>query len=226
MIIALKTQYIPTLPIEGIAKKAIEQRQTFIEKSMKLPAQDKGFKDFINTKWSKGMGCGEAPSMPVTASLKSWQSPAGIRAAFYVAWDPQSFFSLKRSIGKLNLVIPEWFFLDENADTIKTNIDKRAFDVIKESGVTVLPMLTNNINEKWRGDVVHRIINDPVKKERLISDLIRLLKQHNFQGINIDFEELVETKNEVLVTFQKELYQRLHAQNLIVTCKLLIIKAA
>ena len=217
LIIALKTEYIPTLPIEGVAKKAILQRQGFIEKSLKLPAKDKGFKDFINTKWSKGKGCGEAPFMPLSASLKSWQSPAGIRAAFYVAWDPQSFFSLKRSIGKLNLVIPEWFFLDENADTIKTNIDKRAFDVIKESGVTVLPMLTNNIQEKWRGDVVHRIINDPVKKERLISDLIRLLQQNHFQGINIDFEELVETKNEVLVTFQKELYQRLHAQNLIVT---------
>ncbi len=215
--IALKTQYIPTLPIEGIAKRAIQQRQKFIEKSLKLPAQDKGFKDFINTKWSKGKGCGEAPSMPVTASLKSWQSPAGIRAAFYVAWDPQSFFSLKRNISKLNLVIPEWFFLDENADTIKTSIDKRAFDVIKESGVSVVPMLTNNIHEKWRGDVVHRIINDPVKKERLISDLIRLLQQNHFQGINIDFEELIETKNEVLVTFQKELYQRLHAQNLIVT---------
>lgn len=217
LIIALKTQYLPTLPIEGIAKRAIQQRQKFIEKSLKLPAQDKGFKDFINTKWSKGKGCGQAPSMPLTASLKSWQSPAGIRAAFYVAWDPQSFFSLKRSISKLNLVIPEWFFLDENADTIKTSIDKRAFDVIKESGVSVVPMLTNNIHEKWRGDVVHRIINDPVKKERLISDLIRLLQQNHFQGINIDFEELVETKNEVLVTFQKELYQRLHAQNLIVT---------
>ncbi len=215
--IALKTEYVPKLPIEGIAKKAIQQRKNFIEKTSRLPLEDKGFKNFIYTKWARGKGCGEAKAIPVSASLKSWQSPAGIRAAFYVAWDPQSFFSLKKSISKLNLVIPEWFFLDENADTIKTNIDKRAFDIIKASGVKIIPMLTNNIHEKWRGDVVHRIINDPAKKERLINDLIRLLQQNNFQGINIDFEELVETKNEVLVNFQKEVYQRLHANNLLVT---------
>ena len=80
-----------------------------------------------------------------------------------------------------------------------------------------MPMLTNNIHEKWRGDVVHRIINDPVKRERLINDLIRLLKANNFQGINIDFEELIETRNEVLSAFQKELYTKLHAQGLLVT---------
>ncbi|MCY7420641.1 MAG: glycosyltransferase [Chitinophagaceae bacterium] len=215
--IAIKTEFVPNLPIEGVAKKAIQQRKNFIEKTSKLPAEYKGFKEFINTKWAKGKGCGEAMAIPVSASFKSWQSPAGIRAAFYVAWDPQSFFSLKRSINKLNLVIPEWFFLDENADTIKTNIDKRAFDVIKASGVKVIPMLTNNINEKWRGDVVHRIINDPAKQERLINDLVRLLQQNHFQGINIDFEELVETKNEVLADFQKEVYERLHANNLLVT---------
>ncbi|MCW3109684.1 MAG: glycosyltransferase, partial [Segetibacter sp.] len=53
--------------------------------------------------------------------------------------------------------------------------------------------------------------------ERLINDLIRLLTQNHFDGINIDFEELVEAQNEVLSGFQKELYEKLHAKNLLVT---------
>ncbi len=216
--IAYKTERTPKLEMEGVAKKALQERSKFLAEKMKFPKQDVGFKQFIYTKWAKGKGCGQASPIPDSIkSLNAWYSSAGIRSAFYVAWDPQSFFSLKRSINKLNLVLPEWFFLDENADTIKTNIDKRGYDIVKASGVKVIPMLTNNINEKWRGDVVHRILNNPEKKERLINDLIRLLKQNNFQGINIDFEELVETNNEVLTNFQKQLYEKLHANGLLVT---------
>jgi len=78
-------------------------------------------------------------------------------------------------------------------------------------------MLTNNIGNKWRGDVVHRIITNPVKRERLINDLVKLLTRYHFNGVNIDFEELIETQNEVLSGFQKELYEKLHANNLLVT---------
>jgi cellulose synthase/poly-beta-1,6-N-acetylglucosamine synthase-like glycosyltransferase/spore germination protein YaaH/peptidoglycan/xylan/chitin deacetylase (PgdA/CDA1 family) len=216
--IAIKTEFTPQIPMEGVAKKALADRKNFIEKNAKLPKEYTGFKEFINTKWAKGKGCGQASPVPLSdTSLSKWKSPAGIRSAYYVAWDPQSFFSLKRSISKLNLVIPEWIFLDSTADTIRTSIDKRGLDVIKASGVKVVPMLTNNINEKWRGDIVHRIITNPAKRERLINDLVRILTQNHFQGINIDFEELVETRNEVLTGFQRELYQKLHAKNLLVT---------
>lgn len=216
--VAVKTEYTPQLPMEGVAKKALQERKKFIEKTVKLPKEDAGFQKFINTKWVKGKGCGQASPIPANvASLNTWNSSAGIRSAFYVAWDPQSFFSLKRSINKLNLVLPEWFFIDSTADTIRTNIDKRAFDLVKASGVKVMPMLTNNINEKWRGDVVHRIITNRAKRERLINDVIKLLTTNGFQGINIDFEELVETKNEVLSNFQKELYEKLHAAGLLVS---------
>ena len=216
--IAVKTEFTPNLPMEGVAKRAIQDRKKFIEKTRKLPKEYAGFQKFINTKWAKGVGCGQGALVtPASNTSITWNSPAGIRAAFYVAWDPQSFFSLKRSISKLNLVLPEWFFIDSTADTIRTNIDKRAFDLVKASGVKVMPMLTNNINEKWRGDVVHRIITNHTKRERLINDVIKLLKTNNFQGINIDFEELVETKNEVISDFQRELYQKLHANGLLVT---------
>jgi cellulose synthase/poly-beta-1,6-N-acetylglucosamine synthase-like glycosyltransferase/spore germination protein YaaH/peptidoglycan/xylan/chitin deacetylase (PgdA/CDA1 family) len=216
IIIALKTQYTPQLAMQGLARKAIQSRKEFIEKRSKLPKEYAGFQKFISQRWAKGKGCGQADP-PKVAALNTWQSSAGIRSAFYVAWDAQSYFSLKRSIDKLNLVLPEWFFLDPIGDTIRTDIDKRALDLVKASGVKVIPMLTNNIKESWRGDVVHRIITDKTKRERLINDLIKLLKKNHFDGINIDFEELIETKNEVLSGFQKELYQKLHAQNLLVT---------
>ena len=142
---------------------------------------------------------------------------AGIRAAFYVDWDPQSYKSLEQNISHLNMVIPEWLFIDPTADTLTYSIDSKAYDIMNRAGVKILPILSNNYKEVFRGDAVHRIITDPVKRERLINDVIKVLKANNLAGVNIDFEELQEKKNETLVSFQKEVYQKLHAQGLLVT---------
>jgi cellulose synthase/poly-beta-1,6-N-acetylglucosamine synthase-like glycosyltransferase/peptidoglycan/xylan/chitin deacetylase (PgdA/CDA1 family) len=114
-------------------------------------------------------------------------------------------------------VFPEWFFLDPNADTLRVDIDKKALDIMNKGGVKIAPILSNNINQVFRGDVVHRILNNPGKRESLIRDILRQIKKYKLGGINVDFEELQEKKNEVLVSFQKELYEKMHAAGLLVT---------
>jgi cellulose synthase/poly-beta-1,6-N-acetylglucosamine synthase-like glycosyltransferase/spore germination protein YaaH/peptidoglycan/xylan/chitin deacetylase (PgdA/CDA1 family) len=141
----------------------------------------------------------------------------GIRSAFYVDWDPQSFFSLQRNISNLNLVIPEWMFIDPKGDTINTQVDERALAVMKKSGVPIMPMLSNNYKTEFLGEPVHRILTNPAKKERLINDVINILQKNHFVGVNVDFEELKEITDEPLIAFQKELYTRLHEKGLLVT---------
>lgn len=144
-----------------------------------------------------------------------------IRAAFYVDWDPQAFYSLQKNIGQLNTVVPEWFFIDPTADTLKPRIDKDALAVMKSSGVKVLPLI-NNINEakgvgEFDGEMIHRIFHDATKRKRLITDIVKYLHQYGLQGINIDFEEFSEKSDEPITAFQKELYETLHRQGLLVT---------
>ncbi|OYY24302.1 MAG: glycosyl transferase family 2, partial [Sphingobacteriia bacterium 35-40-8] len=213
--IALKNMYLPDLPqVRGQVMKEVLQSD---KPTTELAKNYQGFRKFIDDKWKKGTGYRQEDSLTNLAGSLVNSDSLGIRAAFYVAWDAQAFFSLKRNINKMNLVIPEWFFLDAKGDSVYTNIDKRGLAVIKASGVKVLPMLTNNINGVFRGDVIHRILTNPAKKEKLISDLIRLIKQNGFAGINIDLEELIEENNETLSNFQKELYTRFHAENLLVS---------
>src|SRR3954470_20502809 len=95
IVIAMKTEYTPSLPMEGVAKKAIQERKKFVDKNSKLPKEYAGFRKFIYTRWAKGKGCGQGDVFK-GASSNNWRSPAGIRSAFYVAWDAQSYFSLKR----------------------------------------------------------------------------------------------------------------------------------
>ncbi|KRD07362.1 glycosyl transferase family 2 [Flavobacterium sp. Root901] len=137
-----------------------------------------------------------------------------IRAAFYVDWDPQSLFSLQKNIDKLNMVVPEWFFIDPKTDLLQTEIDTAALKVMRKGKVKIVPLI-NNINEslgegEFDGDLIHRILHDKTKRERLINDIAKTLKKYNFQGINIDFEEFKENSDEPIITFQKELYQKLH----------------
>jgi poly-beta-1,6 N-acetyl-D-glucosamine synthase len=168
-----------------------------------------GFQKYITAKEKKEGIAGTTPC----------GKPAGfgIRSAFYVAWDPQSFFSLQRNISHLNLVIPEWMFIDPNADTLYTQVDDRALAVMKKSGVPIMPILSNNFKTTFLSEPVHRILTNPRKKERLINDVINMLQKNQFIGVNVDLEELDEKTDEPLIAFQQELYTRLHEKGLLVT---------
>jgi cellulose synthase/poly-beta-1,6-N-acetylglucosamine synthase-like glycosyltransferase/spore germination protein YaaH/peptidoglycan/xylan/chitin deacetylase (PgdA/CDA1 family) len=231
-IIAVSRNYTPALPRikeqSQLYKKVLDTGRTFMFKNS-LIEQYGGFRKYINEKvpYRAGAFPGQGrkdtdhygfQSFKVDTNFRSFTKfPTGIRAAFYVDWDAQSFLSLQQYISKMNLVIPEWIFIDPTADTVFTNIDPRAWEVMKKSGVKIMPILSNNYKEVFRGDAVHRIINDPVKKERLINDVIKILQKDDFIGVNVDFEELQEKKNENLVQFQKEIYERLHAKHFLVT---------
>jgi len=152
-------------------------------------------------------------SKPIAA--KSLQ--AQIRCAFYVNWDAQSYYSLKENIDKLNMVMPEWFFISGAADTVITDIDTHALLLMRENKIPVIPMVSNYYNDKWDGNAVHKFISSPAKRKALIENLINLLVKNKFAGLNIDFESLTESGDEDLSQFQKELYEAFHKKGLIVT---------
>ena len=213
LVIAYKNAYSPSLPQ---LKENNEKYKAILHPGKHILMQEtrinkayEGFRKYISDRPKRINSVAKADSIHEMA--------APIRAAFYVAWDAQSFFSLRANISKVNMILPEWLFIDPRGDTLTTNIDARGDSVIKASGVKVVPILSNNFNEVWQGAAVHRIITDPVKKERLISDVIKILQKNHYAGINIDFEELDETGDEDFNVFVRDLSVRLHEKGLLVT---------
>jgi len=230
IVITLSKADIPDLPHFANAQEKqvlLDTNSSWLNKKSKILKQYDGFRKYITEKVAYRSGNYPIPKrfrkkngvlVQADSSFYSFKKfTAGIRAGFYVNWTPESFISLQQNISHLNMVIPEWFFIDPNTDTLRPDIDKKALDMMSKSGVKVLPLLTNNIKGVFRGDVLHRIFTDKKKKERLIDDIISILKKDSLDGINIDFEELKESKNETLVLFQKELYEKLHAKGFLVT---------
>ncbi len=143
-----------------------------------------------------------------------------IRAGFFVDWDPQSFYALQQGIGQMNMVFPEWFFIDPDTDTLRPQIDMPALALMRAHKIRILP-LVNNINDEKDGGfdaaMLHRILHDQEKRKRLIHDLVHYVTLYQLQGINVDFEEFHEKSDEPIVSFQKEIYEAFHARGLLVT---------
>ena len=145
-----------------------------------------------------------------------------IRAAFYVDWDPQAFFSLQDHISELNTIMPEWFFIDAATDTLVTNIDPDGLALMKQNNVKVLPMLSNvNLNDHdgtFDPDLLSKLLLSKSKREKLLKQLLATLKANKLQGINIDFEEFKNERTiDAMDAFQKELSDSLHKNGLLLT---------
>ena len=205
------------VPIETRAIKKVLLNNVSSYKDSELGKDFKGFKKYINGQWAVGKGCGQKDTTLNLSESELFSDSLGIRAVFYMPWDPQSFFSLRKNITKVNLVLPEWFFIDPKGDTLVTNIDKQAYDIIKGARVKMMPILSNSYNSYSTDDALMRIISNPSKKERLISDLLKQLNRLKFVGINIDLEDVKTNKKETISSFHKELYSRLHENKFFVT---------
>lgn len=210
-------KYLPGVPLEGTAIKKVLTDTGHSYRESNLEKEYKGFRKVIYQRWKEGQGSGQHKPVDLSKS-DLFNDSVGIRAAFYVNWDqPQSFNSLQKNVSKVNLVLPEWLFIDPNKDELFTTIDPKALSVMKKAGVKIMPMLTNNFATVFRGDAVKRIVLNPYKRAKLLTDLIRVLSENGFVGVNIDFEELQFETDAPLVSFQKELYERLHSAGFLVS---------
>lgn len=139
-----------------------------------------------------------------------------VKAGFYVNWDLQSYFSLKNNIGKMNMVLPEWLFIDPKTDTIIVETDPKALRLMDSSHVKIVPLLTNNFANRWNHEAVTRIVSSTKKSQVFIHQLITVLKHYKFDGVSVDFEDLYSLKNDQhLVNFHMQLYDSLHTNGLL-----------
>ncbi|MDD4590182.1 MAG: glycosyltransferase [Parabacteroides sp.] len=230
LIVMLIIDQIPNLPFRQDYRSAVTASKPFLQET-KLSKEYKGFRDHIKeTKWHSNYEKERLATLKryrqfqnkrdsnQIKCIESWTKfPAGIRSAFYVAWDPQSLFSLKRNIRHLNLIMPEWFFIDPNTDELKTNVDPMGYSFMRKSGIPIMPMLSNNYDREFRPEAIGRILHDPVKRRNMINRVVNECVKNKFVGVNIDFEDLNESSDEYLIQFVKEMSLACHAKGLLVT---------
>ena len=174
----------------------------------------KGFKEFLLKKEKED----SLKKLKNTTNLT--QKLPFIRAAFYTPWTAStSIPDLERNGDKLNTIFPEWFFIDSATYKLETRIDSAGLATMRLKNLRIMPMVSNyNSSRKdFDGKLLHPILTDSLIREKFIQQVVDTLMFYNFQGVNIDFEQLAEPTNEPLTNFQKRLYEALHANELTVT---------
>ncbi|PRB01305.1 glycosyl transferase family 2 [Chryseobacterium sp. MYb7] len=209
----------PKIPFKEDYKAVITANKPYLQEN-KISKEYNGFRSFISEKTIHTSldKIEKARAERYKNQNRNWaQFPGGIRSAFYVAWDPQSLMSLKRNIRHVNLVFPEWFFLDPKTGDLKTNVDPEGYKVIKRTGVAAMPMLSNNSDREFRSEGLVKVLNDPQKRTHLIQKITQQCEKYHFKGINIDFEDMNLNSDENLIAFMKELSETFKKNQLLVT---------
>lgn len=215
--IALYSGSLPNVP--NLQAKAREY-QTALDPSNPLILKNnqnikyKGFKDFLFKKLKADSlkNKNNHPSKTNSLSL--------IRAAFYTPWNARlSLPDLQKNADKINIIIPEWFFIDTVTHQLQTRIDSAGLVLMKQKHLRILPILSNFNSSKndFDGKLLHNILKDSTAENKFIKQLVDTLSFYGLNGINVDFEEIAERTSEPLTSFQKKLYEALHAKDMLVT---------
>nr|WP_302850473.1 polysaccharide deacetylase family protein [Chryseobacterium sp. SSA4.19] len=215
----MKFDRSPKIPFKEDYKAVITASKPYLQEN-KISKEYKGFRNFISEKaiHTNLAKIEKAKAERLKNQNRDWaQFPGGIRSAFYVAWDPQSLMSLKRNIKHINLVFPEWFFIDPKSGDLKTNVDAEGYKIIRRAGIAAMPMLSNNFEQEFRSEGLAKVLKDPQRRTMLIKKIAQQCVKLKFKGINIDFESMNLDSDEYLIDFMKELSLTFKENNLLVT---------
>ena len=164
-------------------------------------------------------------------------SGEGLRAAYYVDWDPASYSSLKQHIKQIDLLFPEWLHVvDGSGGLTAYTVDNRPFAVVDRGGVHRVDQENKvaRVIAATREDTeIFPLVNnfDPVKGLFLptVGDFLQdadaranfvkqvdvfLAGNPSYRGLSLDFEEIPTNAQAGYLALITALYNDFHPRNL------------
>ncbi len=167
---------------------------------------------------------------PSQLTLNSQQ---GVRAAFYVPWDPASFSSLREYARQIDLLFPTWLQVltpdgrlqavdtDTNAmldvvqgQTVHT-VDPKVMPFLKteDTDMEVFPVVQNFDGTDWVPGVAD-FLNNPQARARFRREIAIFLASDHYRGLMIDFESFPKKGQAGYVALLNELSTDFRAKGL------------
>jgi spore germination protein YaaH len=184
---------------------------------------------------------GPRPARRKTARKPSeipFNTGEGLRAAYFVPYDPSSYSSFKEHVHQIDLLFPEWLHVDAPQATLLSmssdnhheyaviegntvhdpddqNRIKRVIQAAKED-TEIFPHLNNfNPNTQSWDPAMALMLADPNKRAALRQQILRFFTAFPaYRGLSLDIENLPDEASPAYMSFLRELYGDLHARNL------------
>jgi spore germination protein YaaH len=134
--------------------------------------------------------------------------------AYYVPYDPTSWWSLRAQIDQISFVAPQWVSIDA-CGNLGSRDDRTLVDFAHTNGVKVVPTLPTG-----SGWLNHQILTDPAAAQRAIDQSVDYVVSQGYDGLDVDFEGVLASDRPAFTSFATRLGQALHASGKIFTMAL------
>jgi cellulose synthase/poly-beta-1,6-N-acetylglucosamine synthase-like glycosyltransferase/peptidoglycan/xylan/chitin deacetylase (PgdA/CDA1 family)/spore germination protein YaaH len=120
------------------------------------------------------------------------QAGRSLSIGFYETFEQASYPALKRALGHLDWVVPNWLSLQGTDMSLKSAVDHRVVGLVRRSkrNTVIIPMLQNIQKGYWNGTDLAKLLADPQRRAQLLSKLVAFLSRHRFPGLAVDFENV------------------------------------
>jgi spore germination protein YaaH len=126
---------------------------------------------------------------------------------FYSVDNEESWASLQRNIGQVDVVAPAAYSVDEDG-VVWGEVDPRVLRLARERGVKVMPLI---VNPGFNQEMLHRLLTSDAARRRTIRSLVELCRRNGHWGIQFDFENVALADRDAFTRFFREAAEALHA---------------
>ncbi len=153
---------------------------------------------------------------------------AALRYGHFVNWDENSFSSLKRNAGALDVLVAEWLHLGDDGSLVPDNPQKeqlvRKWVAANATDLKIYPLVNNYDTEqqRWDGDRAARLLASEAARSHLARALYTYAKEGGHRGLVVDLEAIPPAAMADYAEFVEELAALLHSAGL----KLLVLAPA
>lgn len=83
--------------------------------------------------------------------------------------------------------------------------------------ISVLAVITNFVDGQFSPELAHTVFTDPGLRTRLVNAIYQLLTENNYNGVNLDIENVLPEDRIVFTAFVRELSERLRPSGLVMS---------
>lgn len=142
-------------------------------------------------------------------------------SAWLTHWNPASLASFEANAHLMARVYPVWINLGDGGLPKRRSeateaLRRRVLEIAKANNVEVWPLISNFNEGKqiWDGDVMRLVMGDRGTRKGHILRLLEYVKEDGAQGVDLDYEALLDNDRELFSDFIEELAATFHAAGL------------
>lgn len=117
-----------------------------------------------------------------------------------------SFPSMKTYHQHMTAVAPFWYRATTEG-TLETKDSQLVYDTARQFGLKVYPLITN------KSGATDTVLGDPAMRTKTIDNIVKVVQDKKYDGVNIDFELLKPAHRQHLNAFMAELYPKMKKLN-------------